>query len=316
MKKIACLFFCASAFIALAENESIVGNGRFDSSGIKPWRTSVVSGKFNFTATEAEGAVDGKALNITCTGAGDKGNDGIWARAYQKINVTKGLNYEVKVRYKTLPGFNGKFELWVRPGYRNDDVSVSAADGWQEFTTEFIAKNNEVTLYLTLVKGTGTVLVDEIRVTPKLVGNNDFAAAKLVPWYNSIQSGKFTFAVQNNREAGNGKVLNITCTGDNGKGVNKIWGRTYQHIKVTKGKKYRFNVRFQPQSGFQGRFEFWVRSGQGKDANRTITAKGKEGWQEINGFFAAASDKAVIYLTIRGGVGTVLIDKVCVEEIK
>ena len=75
-------------------------------------------------------------------------------------------------------------------------------------------------------------------------------------------------------------------------------------------------MRFQPQSGFQGRFEFWVRSGLGKDANRTITAKGKEGWQEINGFFAAASDKAVIYLTIRGGVGTVLIDKVCVEEIK
>ena len=316
MKRFASLLFCASAFMAFAETASVIGNGTFAADKIAPWRSSINSGKFTFAAVDAEGALDGRALSITCTEAGDKGVDGIWARAYQTVSVTPGQSYEVKVRYKTMPGFNGKFELWIRPGYRSDDISVGAGDGWREFTTDFTARSNEATLYLTLIKGTGTVLVDEITVTPKLVGNSAFGAHRLAPWHNSVQSGKFTFAIQNNSEANNGKVLNITCTGDDGKGADKIWGRTYQSIKVTKGKRYRFTVRFKPQDGFQGRFEFWVRSGQGRDANRTMTARSNQNWQEINGFFVAASDEATLYLTIRGGTGSVLVDEVIVEEIK
>jgi len=40
-------------------------------------------------------------------------------------------------------------------------------DGWQIMTGEFTAQSDETIFYLTIVKGTGTVLVDEIIVYPK-----------------------------------------------------------------------------------------------------------------------------------------------------
>jgi len=316
MKKFACALVCSLSFLAFAENAPVVCNGTFYSSRLSPWHTSVNSGKFTFAIQDAEGANDGRALCISCTGDDGKGVDKIWGRAYQKINVTPGMNYDVKVRYKTLPGFNGKFELWVRPGSRSDDISVSAGEGWRELTLGFTARSNEATLYLTIIRGTGTVLVDEITVTPRLVGNCNFFRTSMVPWYGSVQSGKFTFAILNDDTAGNGRVLNITCTGDDGKGADKIWGRAYQKITVTKGKRYTFKVKVKTLPGFQGRFEFWVRSGQGKDANRTMRAPAGEGWKEISGFFVAASEEATLYLTIRGGTGSVLVDEVIVEEVK
>ncbi len=316
MKKFACALVCGLSVWAFAENISAVGNGSFNSGRLAPWHTSVVSGKFNFAIQDVEDAGDGKALSITCTEAGDKGVDRIWARAYQSIRVEPGMNYAVKVRYKTLPGFSGKFELWVRPGYRQDDVSVSFADSWRELAMNFTAQGSEAVLYLTVVKGTGTVLVDEISVTPQIVGNYDFSGRRLMPWQNSVNSGKFTFAIQNADGANNGRALNITCTGDDNKGADKIWGRTYQKLKVTKGRKYRFKVRVKTEPGFQGRFEFWVRAGQGKDANRTMRAAAKDGWQEIAGIFVPGTDEAVIYLTIRGGTGTVLVDEIILEEVK
>ena len=316
MKKIFCTLSGTLVIGSYAQDEPIVGNGSFNSPKLAPWSVSIQSGKFNVAIQDAEGTNDGRALSITCTGDNGKGVDKIWGRAYQKINVTPGMNYDVKVRYKTLPGFNGKFELWVRPGSRSDDISVSAGEGWRELTLGFTARSNEATLYLTIIRGTGTVLVDEITVTPRLVGNCNFFRTSMVPWYGSVQSGKFTFAILTDDTAGNGRVLNITCTGDDGKGADKIWGRAYQKITVTKGKRYTFKVKVKTLPGFQGRFEFWVRSGQGKDANRTMRAPAGEGWKEISGFFVAASEEATLYLTIRGGTGSVLVDEVIVEEVK
>ena len=300
------------ALCSFAQSESI--KWQFNTAKFAPWYTSAVSGKFDVAVKDAEGANDGKALSITCSEAGTKGTAAIWGRVYQKIKTIPGMNYELKVRYKTLPGFNGNFELWVRPGVRVDDVTAAASDKWQEAVMDFYASKADTTLYLTVTKGTGTVLVDEVTLTPHILGNRNFGKKRLAPWYTSAVSGKFNFAVKDNSDASNGKVLDITCSGDGGKGANKIWGRAHQTIKVVKGKKYHFTVYFKIMPGTKGSFETWVRAGKGKNANRTITAPAKEGWQELSGFFVPAEDKAVIYLTITKGTGTVLVDEVVLKE--
>ena len=120
--------------------------------------------------------------------------------------------------------------------------------------------------------------------------------------------------MENNSEAKNGKVLKIACDRPDAKGAEKIWGRAYQSVKVVKGKKYSVCARVKVLDGSQGRFEFWVRSGSGKDANRTLTAQSKDGWQELSGVLVPGQDTAVFYLTIRGGTGTALIDEVILKE--
>ena len=57
-----------------------------------------------------------------------------------------------------------------------------------------------------------------------------------------------------------------------------------------------------------------MRSGSGKDANRTLKAPGKGGWQELSGVLVPGQDEAVFYLTVRGGTGTVLVDEVILKE--
>jgi hypothetical protein len=122
--------------------------------------------------------------------------------------------------------------------------------------------------------------------------------------------------VEKDNEAKNGQVLQISCPYPDAKGADKIWGRAYQTVKVVKGKRYRAKVRLKMLPGFQGRFEFWIRSGNGKDANRTLKAPDKDGWQEMSGILVPGSDEATFYLTIRGGTGTVQVDEVILEEIK
>lgn len=146
---------------------SVVGNSAFAASRLAPWQLSIPSGKFSFTIQNNPEANDGKVLNITCSGDDGKGKDKIWGRAYQPVRVVSGKKYGIYVRYRTMPGFNGFFELWIRPGRRKDDLRALGGDGWQIMTGEFTAQGDETIFYLTIVKGTGTVLVDEIIVYPK-----------------------------------------------------------------------------------------------------------------------------------------------------
>ena len=149
--------------------KSIVPNCDFAAPTMKPWQTSVTSGKFEFAAEEAEGAKNGKVLRITCTAPDDKGEAKIWGRAYQPVKVVKGIAYRAKVRFKTLPGFSGKFEFWIRSGNGKDanrTLTASAKDGWRELAGRLVPGQDEAVFYLTITKGTGTVLVDEVIVTP------------------------------------------------------------------------------------------------------------------------------------------------------
>ena len=148
-------------------SKSIVGNSAFASSRLAPWHTSIPSGKFSFILQDNREAKDGKVLNITCSAPDAKGVDKIWGRAYQPVKTIPGKQYGIAVRYKTLPGFNGRFELWIRPGRRKDDLKTLGSDSWQIMSGEFTAKDKETIFYLTILKGTGTVLVDEIVVYPK-----------------------------------------------------------------------------------------------------------------------------------------------------
>ena len=121
-----------------------------------------------FSIQNNQEAKDGKVLNITCSAPDTQGVEKIWGRAYQPVKVEKGKKYGIYVRYRTLPGFNGRFELWIRPGRRKDDLkALGGGDGWQIMTGEFTAKSNETIFYLTILRGVGTVLVDEIIVYPK-----------------------------------------------------------------------------------------------------------------------------------------------------
>ena len=146
---------------------SVVGNSAFAAPRLAPWQISIPSGKFSFTLQNHSQAHDGKVLNITCSAPDAKGVAGIWGRAYQPVKVEKGKKYGIYVRYQTLPGFNGSFELWIRPGRRKDDLRSIGGDGWQIMTGEFTAQSDETIFYLTIMRGTGTVLVDEIIVYPK-----------------------------------------------------------------------------------------------------------------------------------------------------
>ena len=46
-------------------------------------------------------------------------------------------------------------------------MKTLGSDSWQIMSGEFTAKDKETIFYLTILKGTGTVLVDEIVVYPK-----------------------------------------------------------------------------------------------------------------------------------------------------
>ena len=305
---------------------TLIPNGDFAGAALAPWRVDVPSGHFKFTVENNKEAKNGRVLKISCPTPDAKGAEKIWGRAYQPVKVVKGEKYKIKVRFKTLPGFQGGFEFWVRSGNGKDanrTLKALGKEGWQEMSGILVPGSNEAIFYLTIRGGIGTVLVDEVILestakpkknsTATLIPNGTFDEATLAPWKKDVPAGHFKFSVEENSEAKNGQVLKISCPYPDAKGAEKIWGRTYQPVKVVKGKRYRAKVRFKTLPGFQGRFEFWIRSGNGKDANRTLSAGYKDQWQEMSGILVPGSNEAVFYLTIRGGTGTVLVDEVILE---
>jgi len=310
-----------------ASSATLIPNGSFAGAALAPWRKDVPSGYFKFTVENNSEAKNGKVLKIACDRPDAKGAEKVWGRAYQPVKVNKGEKYKIRVRFKTLPGFKGRFEFWVRSGNGKDanrTLKALGKDGWQEMSGVLVPGSDEAIFYLTIRGGTGTVLVDEVilesavpapvKAADTLIPNGGFEKNALAPWKRDVPAGHFKFTVENNSEAKNGKVLKIVCDRPDAKGAEKIWGRAYQSVKVVKGKKYSVCARVKVLDGSQGRFEFWVRSGNGKDANRTLTAQSKDGWQELSGVLVPGQDTAVFYLTIRGGTGTALIDEVILKE--
>lgn len=145
-------------------------NGNFISGKLGAWHTNIQTGRFKFQIVDDTTGSTKKVLQITCMEA-EKSKQASWGRIYQNVKLIPGTVYRFRCRFKTLPGFTGKVEIWLRSSKKrgiskaNVNLSAIGTDGtWQELTGSVVPENNNCTVYINLIGGTGTLSIDQIQL--------------------------------------------------------------------------------------------------------------------------------------------------------
>jgi hypothetical protein len=133
------------------------------------WREDTRAGRFSFQSREyplsiAAHEADNAQLNV---------NKGIWGRLFRTETVKVGQHYQLDCTYRTMPGCQGNFAVWLRSGQGKElnraNVNFPAPNTngeWRTLAIRFLPETDKCTIYLTLTGGVGVAQIHNLTVSP------------------------------------------------------------------------------------------------------------------------------------------------------
>jgi hypothetical protein len=146
-------------------------DGQFSSGALKLWKPSQMVGKFEFGVVPHPELAGRQVLRLACTGVDADHAMQSWGRVWQVAPVTPGRRYSFRMRFRTEEGFTGRVEAWLRSGVKsglsaaNINLGSLALDSeWRELSGTILPEIDACSVYLTITRGVGTLLIDEVQL--------------------------------------------------------------------------------------------------------------------------------------------------------
>lgn len=154
-----------------AMSENCLEDGDFGSGALKQWRISRMVGQFDFRVVAHPDQAGRYALRMACTGIDETHSMKAWGRVWQAAPVTPGRKYAFRMRFRTEEGFAGRVEAWLRSGAEgglsaaNVNLGALALNSeWRELTGTIIPEIDTCRVHLTITRGVGVLLIDEVQL--------------------------------------------------------------------------------------------------------------------------------------------------------
>lgn len=155
------------------DEQNLISNPGFESSedGLATgWTANKISGNCKLSIDHEEKLTGMASAQIACLHTDAKTNNKSSAGWQYGLRLKRGKTYQLRLYVKTSPKFDGSVQIAIRDGSGDNErtASLPSSTGglWQQLVIkDIVPRQEDATLHLNLIDGTGSIWFDEVELT-------------------------------------------------------------------------------------------------------------------------------------------------------